>query len=191
MSTVKDHLSDHEYDGIREYDNPTPGWWHIIFIATAVFAFFYFVYYDANPDAATIWSELARRQNVENKKIFGALGDLEPTPATIMKLTSDPKLMGVGQGQFLTTCAQCHAKDGGGINGVNLCDDSYKNVKSLEDLYTVITDGAGSGAMPAWRTSLSKNERVLMASYVASLRGTKPASPKAPEGTPIPAWPSN
>ena len=70
MSTVKDHLSDHEYDGIREYDNPTPGWWHIIFIATAVFAFFYFVYYDANPDSATIWSNLRLRCGMATEPFF-------------------------------------------------------------------------------------------------------------------------
>jgi len=189
MSTIKGHLSDHEYDGIREYDNPTPGWWHLIFLATAIFAFFYFVYYDCNPESSTVWKELTRKQAIENKRIFGALGDMEPEQNTILKLIDDPKLMAVGQAQFQSTCAQCHAKDGGGLNGVNLTDDSYKNAKKVEDLFTVISDGAGSGAMPAWKTSLSKNERILMAAYAASLRGTKPANPKAPEGTPSNPWP--
>ena len=39
-------LMDHEYDGIREYDNPLPGWWSAVFAATFVFAFLYFAYYD-------------------------------------------------------------------------------------------------------------------------------------------------
>jgi cytochrome c oxidase cbb3-type subunit 3 len=162
MARTKDHLSDHEYDGIREFDNPTPGWWHLIFGVTVVFSFFYFVYYEGNPDARTVWTELARRQAVENKKIFGALGDLQPDAPTMLSLMKDGRMMAIAQGQFQTTCAQCHAKDGGGINGVNLCDDSYKNVKKLEDMFAVITEGAGNGAMPSWRTSLSQNERVLM-----------------------------
>src|SRR3954451_24423532 len=37
-------LMDHAYDGIREYDNPLPGWWSAVFAATFVFAFLYFAY---------------------------------------------------------------------------------------------------------------------------------------------------
>ena len=33
-----DQLLDHEYDGIQEYDNPCPGWWHAIFWLTVLFS---------------------------------------------------------------------------------------------------------------------------------------------------------
>ena len=39
-------LLSHAYDGIREYDNPLPGWWSAVFIATFVFSFLYFAYYN-------------------------------------------------------------------------------------------------------------------------------------------------
>src|SRR5437870_4043697 len=38
-------LMDHAYDGIREYDNPLPGWWRLIFAATIAFAAMYGFYY--------------------------------------------------------------------------------------------------------------------------------------------------
>ena len=38
-------LLDHEYDGIREYDNPLPGWWRFIFYASIVFAVAYFIWF--------------------------------------------------------------------------------------------------------------------------------------------------
>ena len=106
----------------------------------------------------------------------------------VFKLMGDEKLMSVAAGMFAGNCASCHARDGGGINGVNLTDNFYKNVKVMTDIYGVITNGANAGAMPA-QAAYSKNERLLLAAYVASLRGTKPAAPKALEGSEIPAWP--
>jgi cytochrome c oxidase cbb3-type subunit 3 len=103
------------------------------------------------------------------------------------KLMADPKLMGVAASKFQGNCATCHARDGGGINGVNLTDNFYKNVKVMPDIFTVIVNGAAGGAMPA-QSAYSKNEQVLLAAYVASLRGTKPAAPKPPEGNEISAW---
>ena len=79
--------------------------------------------------------------------------------------------------------------DGGGLVGPNLCDEEYKNVKDIADILTVLQNGASAGAMPAWKNRLSTNELVLAASYVASLRGTNPPEPKAPEGRVIPPWP--
>jgi hypothetical protein len=40
-----DHLLDHEYDGIQEYDNPLPLWWLAIFWATIVFTPLYILFY--------------------------------------------------------------------------------------------------------------------------------------------------
>ena len=46
-----------------------------------------------------------------------------------------------------------------------------------------------SGAMPAWKGRLTDNEITLMASYVASLRGTNVPGKQA-EGDVIPDWPA-
>ena len=186
---VKDFLSDHEYDGIREYDNPTPGWWHAIFIATIAFSFFYFVYWELNPRASTPQSRWAAAQTAEYKRIFSSVGDLQNDEATVLKMMGNEQMLNVAQGFFQSTCINCHGKDGGGLNGVNLTDDNYKNIKKLDDIFNVITNGANAGAMPSWKNQFSQNERVILAAYVASLRGTKPAAPKAPEGDPIPPWP--
>ena len=93
---------------------------------------------------------------------------------------------------FQTHCASCHGKNGGGLVGVNLTDDHYKHVTTIEDIARVIENGAGGGAMPAWKNRLSHvNQVVLTAAYVASLRGTNVAGGKAPEGTEIPPWGEN
>lgn len=186
---AKDHLSNHEYDGIREYDNPTPGWWHLIFIGSVLFSFMYFVYYHSNPSAATPQSILQSQETSYNKKLFAAYGDVKNDLATLHKLMADPKMMDVGNAVFRTNCAQCHDATGKGINGVNLTDDSYKNVRQIEDVFNVITNGAQGGAMPSWKAQIDEKTRVLLSAYVASMRG-KNIPGRAPEGEIIPAWAS-
>jgi cytochrome c oxidase cbb3-type subunit III len=186
------HLLDHEYDGIREFDNPTPGWWHLIFLGSIVFSVFYFVWFEMSPLSTSVWKAWDRTQIAEYKKIFGTLGTLEGDEATIRKMRGDERLMAVALGIFQSNCAACHANDGGGITGLNLTDDNYKNIAALGDLYKIINVGANNGAMPAWQNRLTQNERVLLAAYAANLRGTTPAAPKAPDPAekPIPPWPT-
>ena len=129
------------------------------------------------------------RKTVETKKLFAGIGEISPDIAGMRRLMGDEKLMSYASGVFQMNCAQCHAKDGGGINGVNLTDNHYKNVKVMPDIITVITAGANNGAMPAWRNNFSEKERVLIAAYVANLRGTTPARGREAEGVEIPAWP--
>lgn len=182
-------VMDHEYDGIREYDNPTPGWWHLILIGSVIFSVFYIMIWDVSPMTPTVHDQWRSAQQAEFRKLFGELGELKPDEPTIQKMRADARLMEVAQGIFESNCAACHARDGGGINGVNLTDDHYKNVKVLTDILKVIDEGAAAGAMPTWRNRLSENERIITAAYVANLRGTTPKAPVPAAGEIIPPWP--
>jgi cytochrome c oxidase cbb3-type subunit 3 len=187
-----ENLLDHEYDGIREFDNPTPGWWHLFFFATVLFSVVYYFFFTFSPLASTPQQRWEAKQVREFERMFGAYGDLKPDTKTILMMKEDPKMMAVASSLFVKNCATCHGTDGGGINGFNLTDDNYKNVANLEDIAKVIAEGRNSGAMPAWGNRLNENERVILSSYVASLRGTKPANPKAADATekPIAPWPT-
>lgn len=189
MSTQPSPLTDHEYDGIREYDNPTPGWWHAIFIGSVVFSVCYVVFWHWSFVGWSVQDSWTEDQRAEFTMIFGKVGELKPDQQTILTQMESPQFMQIARSTFEGNCAACHKKDGTGDVGVNLCDDYYKNATKIEDLYKVISEGANSGAMPAWKTRLSNNERVILASYVASLRG-KSATGKAPEGERIAPWPA-
>lgn len=191
MSQQPNPLTSHEYDGIREYDNPTPGWWHAIFLGTVVFSAFYMLFWHGSPVSWTVEQAWEKNQQAEYARIFGKVGELKPDAETILGVKNNAQFMAIAQGLFKGTCAQCHAGDGGGLagSGVNLADNFYKNVTKVEDLYAVITEGAAGGSMPAQKNRFSQNERVLLAAYAAALRGTTPGAPKAPEGNEIPAWP--
>ena len=182
-------LTDVSHDeDIREFDNPIPRWWKTTFMCTALFAVPYMMFYHSGGNRSAV--ELYSVAAAENARLqFAEIGELAGDEATLVKYSNDRSWAAVGKGVFQANCGACHARDGGGKVGPNLCDDNYKNVKSIEDIYKVIANGAAAGAMPAWKKRLEQNELVLVASYVASLRGSSPATAKSPEGAQIPAWP--
>ena len=187
MPKAKDALLNHEYDGIREYDNPTPGWWHAILAVTMLFSIFYFAFFEFSPVCKSPQQVLQDREIVEIRRQFAEIGDLKPDAPTIFKMMADPKWMAFGESVFRGNCVSCHGNMGQGIVGPNLTDDVYKNVKKIEDIPRVVAEGAANGAMPSWKTRLHPNEVVLVASYVATLRGRNIAG-RPPEGELAAPW---
>lgn len=182
-------VMDHEYDGIQEYDNPTPGWWHLIFIATVLFAFPYIIYYETNSDVPRVTDVYEQEKAERLNQQFALLGPLKTDEPTILKMMNDAKWMEKASRLFATNCQQCHGARGEGLVGPNMTDDNYKNIKVLVDVAKVITDGAAQGAMPPWKGTLSDNNIVLVSAYVASLRGQNLPSTRQPEGDKIAPWP--
>lgn len=186
----KDILLDHEYDGIREYDNPIPGWWHLIFWASVLFAFPYYFFFHMSPLGWSPQEAYEAEMAAFYREKFAKFGDLEPTPATIVGLSKNENYMNAVAGTFQGKCASCHSKNGGGLVGPNLTDDHYKNVTEIADIYTVIKDGVVAKGMPAWERQLHPNEVVLLSAYVASLRGQN-VDGLPPEGEELPPWPDH
>jgi cytochrome c oxidase cbb3-type subunit 3 len=188
----EEKLTDHLYDGIREYDNPLPGWWTWLFILSIVFSFFYWIYFQLGTPGRSIHDQLDAQAAAIFELKFAEIGTLVPDRETIVKYMHDDKFRAVGKAIFKANCVSCHGANGEGNVGPNLTDERWKNVKQIEDIARVIENGAANGAMPAWRTRLSHiNKIVLTAAYVASLRGSNPpgGKPPEPEAVPIPPWP--
>jgi cytochrome c oxidase cbb3-type subunit 3 len=186
----RDRLLDHEYDGIREYDNPCPAWWHSIFLGSVLFAAAYFVFFHIGLQGWTTTDahEAAVARSLQQR--FAEIGELQPTEATLTEYMGKPDWLAVGVAVYKTHCKSCHGAEGNGLVGPNLTDETYKNVKSLVEVATVVEEGAANGSMPAWRARLHPNEIVLVSAYVASLRGKNiPGRPA--EGQPIPPWPTS
>ena len=182
-------LLDHSYDGIQEFDNPTPGWWWMVFVGTIVFSVAYFAFFQVSPDSWTNADEHSAAVARNLRLQFGEIGDLNPDEATLLKYMNDPKWLTVGKTVFAGQCVVCHGPDASGAVGPNLTDDYWKNVRKLEDIPGVISNGAAGGAMPKWKDRLHPNEVVLTAAYVASLRGQNLPSVRPHEGELIAPWP--
>jgi cytochrome c oxidase cbb3-type subunit III len=171
-------------------DGNVPWWWRLGMIAIVAFAAMHFAYFHLGTPGRTAIDRLdvALARNTELQ--YAEIGELKQDAPTMVKFLNEPSWLRVGQGIFKTNCVQCHGAAGEGKVGPNLGDDNYKNVRTIEDILTVLNRGAGGNAMPAWQSKLNSNEIVLVSTYVASLRGTKPTGGKGPEGQIIPPWPT-
>ena len=184
-----DPLTGHDYDGIQEYDNPLPGWWKWLFVASIVVSPPYFFFYHNGAEGRSLSDRYDTELAANLQLQFAEIGELTATRENVVKFLYKDSWLQVGKIVFKSNCVSCHGKEGGGIVGPNLCDDYYKNVNDIGDILKVLENGAAQGAMPAWKNRLSVNELVLASSYVASLRGTTPAVAKDAEGRLIAEWP--
>lgn len=187
MSQANDPMTDHAYDGILEYDNPTPGWWTWIFVGTIVFSVLYFMVAIMSGGGMSPVASYNASLERELRKQYGELSDLKNDDASVLKLMHDAKWLRVGESIFNTNCVACHGKGGGGVTAPNLTDDHWIWVKSPADIVDVVVNGRKNGAMPAWKNTLRGPEPLIVSAYVASLRGSG-ATGRGPEGTVIPNW---
>lgn len=181
--------TDHSYDGIEEYDNPLPGWWKWLFVGSIVFSPFYWMFYHSGVEGRSVEDQYDAALAENSRLEFAEMGELKPDEPTILTAMNNPGWVQIGKSVFKANCISCHGLNGEGQIGPNLTDESFKNVRKIEDIATVIINGANNGAMPKWANRLQPNEIVLVSAYVASLRGEDLVGPRPPEGQAIPPWP--
>ncbi len=184
-------LTGHDYDGIQEYDNPTPGWWHLLFAGTIAFSALYTVVYHFSPALGTVHERLARNEARALQVQFAELNKVPPGEGKLLKIMAEEKWLAQGEAIFKGSCTLCHGQAGEGSVGPNLTDEVYKNATDLMSMHSVVVKGTPNGAMPAkGGAQLNANEIDLVVAYVASLRGKNLPGPRGEEGVPISPWPT-
>ncbi|MDF3071428.1 MAG: Cbb3-type cytochrome c oxidase subunit CcoP2 [Polyangiaceae bacterium] len=176
-----DQLLDHEYDGIREYDNPLPRWWVWMFAGSFWFSVAYFFQYHLSGNgesvAAAYDAEVADAREQQAKTTLA-----EPvSEESLSKLMADEALMTDTNALFALRCAPCHGDRGQGVIGPNLTDSAWLHGSRLSDIFVVINEGVLAKGMPAWGKQLSPIEVRKLAAFVGTQRG-KAIPGKAPEG---------
>ncbi|MCY1708229.1 cytochrome-c oxidase, cbb3-type subunit III [Pannonibacter sp. SL95] len=182
----------HEWDGLKELNNPLPKWWLYVFYACIVWAIGYWVVYPSWPllssyttgvmgnsqraDAlAALEAGKAARAELGTKLIDASLADISSTPALL------DFAMANGRAAFGDNCAACHGSGGTGAAGYpNLQDDGWIWGGTLDDIHTTLKYGIRSGHsdariadMPAYGRDglLEKDQITQVANFVASKTG--------------------
>ncbi len=186
-STVPDEpiISGHSYDGIEEYDNPMPGWWVWLFIASIVWSPIYILGVHQFGFINSYEDDLSEQQTelVEIRAAFEAANPTATvTEESIAAYVGVQEHIDSGAVLYSTNCAMCHANNAGGLIGPNLTDEYWIHGSKNTDMFTVITEGVLEKGMTPWGAFLSAEQRSQLIAFIRSVQGSNPEGAKAPEG---------
>lgn len=144
----------HEWDGVRELNNPLPRWWLSLFYICTAWALLYTVFFPAWPmvtqATAGILGYTTRGELAET------LAEHEASQAPLRNRIAAAELEAIredqdlfnfalasGKASFALNCSQCHGSGAAGNEGgfPNLLDDDWIWGGALEDIHTTITHG--------------------------------------------------
>ena len=154
-----------------------------------LFAVVYMTYYHVLGKGDLQIAEYEKERAFGDKIKADAIAKFESSLGTFQP-SADKAVLGEGQQKFMTLCAPCHRPDGGGLVGPNLCDDYWIHGSNYLDNLKIIINGVPEKGMLTWRGLLKLNEIQAVASYVYTLRGTKPPNPKPREDQAQPVKPN-
>lgn len=202
----------HEWDGIKELNNPLPRWWLYLFYACILFAFVYAIAYpawplinEATPGVIGYSSRADVAEEIEAARQSYAEETAKVAATPIEEIPDDPELFAFAQARgaalFRTHCSTCHGANGGGAVGFpNLRDDDWLWGGSLTEMQYSITHGIRQmgddgfqtaetrfSQMPAFGVDeiLSRREITDVAEYVVSLSGRDHDAEMAERGAEI------
>jgi cytochrome c oxidase cbb3-type subunit 3 len=182
----------HEWDGLKELNNPLPRWWLWTFYATIAWSAVYWILMPSWP-LLTDYTRGIRGhsqraiviEQVEALRALRAQHGADLADAALEDIQATPRMlefaMANGRAAFGDNCAPCHGAGGAGAIGYpNLNDDDWIWGGTLDDIHQTILYGIRSGHeqarfgdMPAFgRDGLLDAQQVrAVANYVRSLSG--------------------
>ncbi len=194
----------HEWDGIKELNNPLPSWWVYTFYVCIAFAVVWFILFPAipyGPGATTglmgstarerVAREIAEaetaRAGINQRIVDASLDDIQADPDLLTYALTGGRIV------FGDNCAPCHAVGGAGqLNYPVLADDAWIWGGTLDAIQQTILYGvrnqeyeydARFSMMPGYGVDglLTREEIDEVASYVVTLSSREAPRPELVE----------
>ena len=179
----------HAWDGgeLREYHNPMPRWWIVLFYLTILFAIVYLILFPglgSQYKGTLKWTSAGQHADEMKRaeEVYGPIfASFQQKP--VEAVAADPRGRQIGERIFLNNCAQCHGSDARGSRGFpNLADSEWMYGGDPESIKTTITNGR-QGAMPPIAAAVGGPEDVTnVAHYVLSLSDSAHDAARAARG---------
>ncbi|NLR79004.1 cbb3-type cytochrome c oxidase N-terminal domain-containing protein [Chitinophaga eiseniae] len=173
----------HNFDGIRELNNPTPPWWKWGFVFSICFGVVYFWRTEISHSAPNQLEELAAAETkaAESKAEYlkKAANKIDENNVTLLTDAGD---VAAGQKMFISNCAPCHGPQGQGVVGPNLTDDYWLHGGKINEVFKTIKYGVADKGMKSWQEDFSPKQLAQLASFIKSIHGSNPPNAKEPQG---------
>ena len=162
-------IEGHEYDGIKEYDNPMPAWWLWIFYATIAWSVFYIAAlgigwiddYDAQLEAG--------KERIAEKQAAAAEDAVDIDEESLAALLEDDDALAEGEEIYGRVCSACHGPDGGGGVGPAFNDGAWDHGDEMTTHFEITRDGLAAGGMPAHDGQLSDEEIAAVVAFINTM----------------------
>ncbi|MDY0870964.1 cytochrome-c oxidase, cbb3-type subunit III [Dongia rigui] len=182
----------HEWDGIKELNNPLPRWWLLVLYASIIYGLGYTVFYPAWPSLSGYTKGiLGYNSHAEYYTDAAAAADAQKVytdkiaAMSVDDISKDPQLLEFslagGQAVFNENCAQCHGVGGQGQKGYPvLADDNWLWGGTLAQIEQTVRHGIRSedaetrqSQMPRFGADgiLTPEQVKDVAEYVVALSG--------------------
>jgi cytochrome c oxidase cbb3-type subunit 3 len=173
----------HDWDGITEYDRPTPKWWLWVLYATILWSVGYWIAMPAWPLVSShtrgllgysqrqeLAAEMAASRAAQEKYRAGV------REAPLERILADPELqefaLAGGRSAFAVNCSQCHGQGAEGRKGYpNLNDDDWLWGGTLADIERTIRFGIRAGHAEARESQMPAflKDQVLKPAEIADV----------------------
>lgn len=159
----------HEWDGIKELNNPLPRWWLITWYATIIWAVIYMIFMPALPALPGMGTNTTGLRNHSDRDLVAAaVADLKAArteqsatllDASLEEIETDRELqqfaLAMGESLFGDNCATCHGAGGRGALGYPiLADDIWLWDGTLDGIEYTLRHGIRHEGDDATRFSL-------------------------------------
>ncbi len=182
----------HEWDGLKELNNPAPRWWLWIFYITIIWSVGYWIVYPSWPTLSGAtkgvigWTQFTKLEAEQAEIAARQQQFLEKfEPASFNQILNDQELYAFavagGRAAFKDNCATCHGTGAEGGKGYpNLNDDDWIWGGHVEEIYETLLYGIRStheetryNIMPRFGVDglLKREEVAIMTDYVLAISG--------------------
>ena len=152
-TTKEVETTGHDWDGIKELNNPLPKWWLYVLYASIIWAVVYWILYPAWPLVSSytkgtlgfsqraVVAEQLKQSKAEKAGFREEIANNE-----LAEIKANPELLNFalagGAAAFGDNCAPCHGRGAQGAVGYpNLRDDAWLWGGSLDDVHQTIRYG--------------------------------------------------